>query len=337
MIFKIIIILFLVSLSGLFSGLTLGLLGLDKTELERKIKLGDKKAKRVYSIRKKGNLLLCTLLLGNVAVNSALAIFLNSILSGVLAGIFATGLIVIFGEILPQATISRYALVVGSKTVWLVKIFIFAFYPICWPMAKGLDKMLGEEMPTIWTRKELAEIIKHHEDSPQSKLDADEERIILGALSFSEKTAHDILTPRSVVFSLNVNSFLDENLLKKIKESGFTRIPVYKNKTDNIVGLLYSKDLIGFHKKKKIRDLYRKKNLLKVFPEKKLDTLLNDFIKKRVHLAFVFNKYGEFMGLVTLEDIVEEVLKTEIVDEDDHVVDLQKLAKTKASSKSLKR
>lgn len=95
----------------------------------------DKKSKRVYPIRKKGNLLLCTLLLGNVAVSSAPTIFLNSLLSRVLAGIFATGLIVIFWEILPQVTISCYALAVGSKTVWLVKIFMFILYPVSWPMA----------------------------------------------------------------------------------------------------------------------------------------------------------------------------------------------------------
>ena len=81
----ILISIILVALSGLFSGLTLGLLGLNKTELERKIKLGDKRAKKVYKVRKNGNLLLCTLLMGNVAVNSALAIFLGSIASGVLA------------------------------------------------------------------------------------------------------------------------------------------------------------------------------------------------------------------------------------------------------------
>ena len=124
------IVLILILLSGLFSGLTLGLLGLNKSELERKIKLGDKKAKRVYNIRKNGNLLLCTLLLGNVAVNSALAIFLGSITNGILAGVMATGLIVIFGEILPQATISRYALTVGYHSFWMVKFFIFLLYPV---------------------------------------------------------------------------------------------------------------------------------------------------------------------------------------------------------------
>jgi len=103
--------------------------------------------------------------------------FLGSIASGVLAGIIATALIVIFGEIIPQASISRYALEVGSKTVWLVQIFIVILYPICWPIAKILDLVLGNEMPTVWSKNELEEIIRSHEDSPDYTLDADEEKI----------------------------------------------------------------------------------------------------------------------------------------------------------------
>ncbi len=96
------IVLSLVILSGCFSGLTLGFFSLNLTGLKRKIKLGDVRAKKVYPIRKRGNLLLCTLLVGNVAVNSAAAIFLGEITSGLIAGIISTVLIVIFWEILPQ-------------------------------------------------------------------------------------------------------------------------------------------------------------------------------------------------------------------------------------------
>ncbi len=325
-----VIVVFLVALSGLFSGLTLGLLGLDKTDLERKIKLGDKRAKKVYGVRKKGNLLLCTLLLGNVAVNSALAIFLGNIASGVMGGIAATGLIVIFGEIIPQATVSRYALEVGSKTTWVVKIFIFVLYPICFPLSKVLDKVLGDEMPTVWSRKELAEIIKHHEDSKDSGLDSDEERIILGALSFSDKNIMEIMTPRTVVFSLEASTLLDVKVLLKIKKSGFARIPIYEDRVDNIIGILYSKDLIGLRKQDTIKKLCKKRKPLRVTTKKRLDVLLGQFIRKKVHIAVIFNEYNEFVGIVTLEDIIEEILKIEIVDEDDHVVDLQKMARGKS-------
>jgi metal transporter CNNM len=324
-----IIIILLVLLSGLFSGLTLGLLGLDKTELERKIKLKDKRAIKVYSVRKKGNLLLCTLLLGNVAVNAALAIFLGSLATGIVAGLVSTGLIVIFGEIIPQATISRYAMAFGSKTAWLVKFFIVILSPICWPIAKTLDYFLGEEMPTIWSKNELEEIIKFHQKSKNSSLDADEERIILGALSYSNKTAENVLTPRKVVFSLESKTILNKKVLNKIKKSGFTRIPIYRENIDNIIGVLYVKKLIGIGKGKKVKDICQKKNIFKINKNKKLDVLLNDFIKRKIHLAIVFNEYGEFEGIISLEDILEEILRMQIVDEEDTVKDMQKLAKRK--------
>jgi len=99
-------------------------MSLSASELKRKMTLGSTEAKKVYAVRRRGNLLLTTLLIGNVAVNSALAIFLGSVASGVVAGLIATGLIVIFGEIMPQAIFSRYALSLGAKVDWLVKIFI---------------------------------------------------------------------------------------------------------------------------------------------------------------------------------------------------------------------
>jgi metal transporter CNNM len=323
------IILFLISLSGLFSGLTLGLLGLNKTDLERKIKLGNKKAIKVYEVRKKGNLLLCTLLLGNVAVNSTLAIFLGSIASGVIAGLVATVLIVIFGEILPQAICARFALEIGSKTIWLVKIFIFILFPICWPLAWLLNKMLGKEITTIWSRKELKEIIKLHEDSPNSKLDRDEERIVLGALSFSDKIAKNVMTPRTVIFALEYNDILDSSVLQKIKKHGFTRIPIYKDTIDKIVGILYVKDLIDIKKNTKVKDIYRKNNLIIITEDQKLDQLFNNFIKKKDHIAFVFDNYGGLEGIVTLEDVIEEVIGQEIVDESDLVVNMREKAKTR--------
>ncbi len=153
------IVIILVLFSGLFSGLTLGFFSLNKDDLQRKSDLGDAKAKKIYEVRRKGNLLLTTLLVGNVAVNATLSIFLGSIASGFVAGLTATGLIVIFGEIVPQASFSRYALVLGAKFAWIVKVFIFILLPVCWPIAWILDKMLGEEMPNVYSKRELIKLI----------------------------------------------------------------------------------------------------------------------------------------------------------------------------------
>lgn len=322
------IVIVLVLLSGLFSGLTLGLLSLDKNELKRKISLGNKEAKKVYSVRKRGNLLLCTLLLGNVGVNSTLAIFLGDIASGVAAGFIATGLIVIFGEIIPQATFARYALQVGAKTAWLVKFFMLILLPICWPIAWILDKVLGEEMPGVYSKKELMKIIEEHEGSKQSDVDADEERIIKGALSYSNKTVEKVMTPRTVVYALEANTVLNKKMLDQICERGFTRIPIYKKSTDNIIGVLYAKDLINIKLGSKVSRIYKKNTILIVSKDLHLDKLLDQFIKAKVHIAFIKNEFNGLEGVVTLEDVLEEILKVEIVDESDQVPDMQKKART---------
>ena len=330
------IVILLVLLSGLFSGLTLGLLSLDKNELKRKISLGNKEAKKVFAVREKGNLLLCTLLLGNVAVNSTLAIFLGAIASGFIAGIVATGLIVIFGEIIPQATFARYALQVGARTAWLVKIFIVILSPICWPIAWILDKVLGDEMPTIYSKKELMKIVEEHEGSKESSVDADEKRIIKGALSYSNENVEQIMTPRTVVYALDLDTKLDKKILSQIKQKGFTRIPIYEKSIDKIIGVLYTKDLINIRVGTKVKNIYRKKRLVVVNGKMRLDVLLNKFIKSRHHIAIVKNQYQGLDGVVTLEDVIEEILRQEIVDESDRVVDLQKTARKKVNNKKKK-
>ena len=328
------IVIFLVALSGLFSGLTLGLLSLDKAELRRKIELGNKQAVKVYSVRKKGNLLLCTLLLGNVAVNSTLAIFLGNIASGFMAGIIATGLIVIFGEIIPQATFSRYALAVGAKTAWLVKIFIFIMFPICFPIAWILDKALGDELGTIYSKQELMKIVEEHEGAKESDVDADEHRIIKGALSYSDKEIKSVMTPRTVVYSLAGNKVLDGKLLKQIKNKGFARIPVYGENIDDIIGILYAKDLLDFKSGAKVSDICQKENVLELDSSEKLDNAMNTFLREKKHSAIVRDEYGGLQGVVSLEDILEEIMDMEIVDETDSVEDLQKLAKSKSKKRS---
>jgi metal transporter CNNM len=121
------------------------------------------------------------------------------------AGFLATALIVVLGEIVPQAVFARYAMKLVHRFVWIAKLFIFLLYPITLPMARTLDKFLGQQMPTVYTKKELIKIIEEHEDSKQSDIDEDEERIIKGALSFSDKKVGDIMTPRTEVFDLQAD------------------------------------------------------------------------------------------------------------------------------------
>lgn len=332
------IVIALVSFSALFSGLTLGFFSLNRDDLERKVKLGDPQAKEVFSVRRDGNLLLCTLLIGNVAVNSALSIFLGTIASGFVAGLIATSLIVVFGEIVPQSAFSRYAMVLGAKLAWVVRIFIFILYPICKPLAFALDKILGAEIPTIYTKHELIELIEEHEDSDKSDVDRDEKKIIRGALSYADKTVQDILTPRIEVFQLSHEQELDRKTINEICKLGHSRIPVFKegeNHHEEIVAILYSKDLIGKELDgKKVGDIARD-DVIFVDSSKPLDQLLEAFKKSRHHLFVVMNEFGDISGIVTIEDVLEEIIGEEIVDEFDRYEDSQKEAKRKMRRKKI--
>ena len=325
---NIFIVIILVLLSGCFSGLTLGFFSLNLTSLERKMKLGDPRAKKVYPVRKNGNLLLCTLLLGNVAVNSALSIFLGDLATGLIAGVVSTGLIVVFGEIIPQAVFSRFALSLGSKTVWLVKVFIFIMYPIAYPLSWALDKALGEELGTIWSKKEIEEIIRYHEDNEDSEIDEDEERILLGALAFSDMTAEMIATPKPVVYMIPSNAVVSSELIQTIKDRGFSRIPVYNvNNTEDILGIIIIRDLLGvdISAEEPISNFIRQE-LLSIKKEMRLDDLLNHFLTNKKHIACLYNEFATLVGVITLEDIIEEILKAEIIDEGDRAKDMRILA-----------
>ena len=327
------VIILLLGFSALFSGLTLGLMGLSAHELKRKAELGDKEAQKVFKIRQKGNLLLTTLLIGNVAVNAVLSIFLGSITSGVFAAVIATLLIVIFGEIIPQAVFSRFALKLGAKAAPLVRLLIWIFYPLSFPVAWILDKTLGEELPTIYSKQELVKLIEEHEDSGDGVIDEDEERIIKGALTFSDKKVADIMTPRTVVEQFDKEQKIDKEFIEKIKNSSFSRYPVYDADKDNVVGILLASSLIGLdgNEGKKISDLPLQKAIF-INEEATLDDALSLFLKTHKHLFIVKDEFASVVGVLTLEDILEEILETEIVDERDKYEDMRAFAKKKGSS-----
>jgi len=309
----------LVLLSGLFSGLTLGLLSLDVHSLRRRAKYGDADALAVYPIRSKGNLLLATLLLGNVAVNTTLSIFLTNIASGVVAGLIATGLILILGEIVPQAVISRYALWFGARTLWFTRVVLFLFYPVTKPIAFLLDRALGSELPSFYSHSELMDIISEHEDSEHSQIDADEERILHGALLFSHRRVHEVMTPTKDVIAYKSTEKLTDIILEEINDHGYSRLPVYGEHPEDIIGILYVKDLIVESRPVAIKDTATAfvANYLTVKETTKLDVVLTRMLKTRQHIAIVQNTSKRYVGIISLEDIIEEIIQQEIEDEDD--------------------
>lgn len=321
------IVIVLIGFSAFFSGATLGLMGLNPQELKRKMSLGDKNAAKVYSVRKRGNLLLATLLIGNVAINSTLAIFLGSIASGLMAGLAATGLIVIFGEIAPQAVFSRFALSLGARVTWLVKIIIFILLPIAWPIAWVLNKALGDELATVYSKRELMKIIEEQEDSKESDVGEEEERIVKGALTFSSKKVGDIMTLRTAVEAFETTEIIDNHLLEDIQDSGYSRFPVYEGEIDNVVGILYLKDLLGDKNMNKRVGEVAKRTVDFFDEEAKLVTVFNNFLKTHRHLSVVRDEFGGVAGVISLEDILEEIIKAEIMDEGDRYKDIRQFAK----------
>ncbi|GIW68162.1 MAG: hypothetical protein KatS3mg099_110 [Candidatus Parcubacteria bacterium] len=307
----------LLSLSALFSGLTLGLLGVSLHEVRRKARLGDPNARRVWSVRKEGSRLLTSLLLGNVLVNAALSVLLGSLMAGVAAATVATGLIVVFGEILPQAAFHRLGLPLSARFVPLVRLLLFLTAPVAKPIAWALDRMLGHELPSVYSRNELIELIAEHEDSAHSDIDADEERIIKGALTFSHKRAGEIMTPWPQVVSLRAEDALSPETLSRICRSGFSRFPLM-GEGGAVAGIVHLHDIVcalAQGKDDRPFSIIASLPVRFVGTTTPLDTILAELLRSREHMRIVCNREGDIVGIITLEDILEEILDHEILDE----------------------
>ncbi|XP_055979259.1 metal transporter CNNM4 isoform X1 [Sorex fumeus] len=332
----VLLILVLLVLSGIFSGLNLGLMALDPMELRIVQNCGTQKerryARKIEPIRRKGNYLLCSLLLGNVLVNTSLTILLDNLIgSGLMAVASSTIGIVIFGEILPQSLCSRHGLAVGANTIILTKFFMLLTFPLSFPISKLLDFVLGQEIRTVYNREKLMEMLKVTE--PYNDLVKEELNMIQGALELRTKTVEDIMTQLHDCFMIRNDAILDFNTMSEIMESGYTRIPVYEDEQSNIVDILYVKDLAFVDPDdctplKTITRFYNHPVHF-VFHDTKLDAMLEEFKKGKSHLAIVqkVNNEGEgdpfyeVLGLVTLEDVIEEIIKSEILDESDMYTD----------------
>lgn len=313
----ILLIVFLVLLSGVFSGLNLGLMSWKPQSLKRKAQLGDRDASLVYPLRKNGNLLLTTLLLGNVLVNTILSVFLGSVTTGILATLAATGLIVVFGEILPQSMMAKHSLWFGARSRYVTRLFMFLLYPVCKPLGMLLDKLLGRELPTVYTKKELGMLVKEQATITDSDLDTTDYTIVSKGLEFSDKRVVDVMTPLTTTYGLHQNELITKKLLHTIQEEGYSRIPVFDEQDKGFVGVLYAKDLIEVHyqDKERVRDVMRQP--VEVVHEKdKLDKVLKLFKTKKVHLFAVLDNNNDASGIITLEDVLEEIIG-EIEDEHD--------------------
>jgi metal transporter CNNM len=308
----------LVGMSAICSGLNLSLMSLDVSDLERRARYGNKKAKRVLPLRKNAHLSLASILLTNVAVISTTSLVLEHHYNGLIAGVASTLLIVVFGEILPQALFMKHALNITSRLATVLKWMTIITYPIAKPLQLLLDTLFGQELSKLHSRRELGMIISEHLDNDKSELDDDEAEIMRGALGLSDKKVRDITTDIVNVYWLTPDTVIDAAQIDEIKEENWSRIPIFDKNLTTAYGTLLMKDLVDI-------DFDERSYLVSELPLRRtqvvgsmtaLDTMFRKFIGARTHLMPV-EKNDEIIGIVTIEDLIEEIIGHEIEDESD--------------------
>jgi metal transporter CNNM len=209
---------------------------------------------------------------------------------------------------------------------WLLNIIFILFWPIAKPLTALLDRVLGEELPTIFTREELTHLVDEHakEHSQSSGIDIDESRIVSGALEYSRVPAKDVMTPLADVDSVEYDDSIDMPLLSRLKRLGHSRFPVYDKDQQSYVGILYMKDILGEDLPVQLSHVYRDK-IFDVPHDSPLDTVLSRFIQTKSHLFLVRDDTDHngadsddpVIGVITIEDVIEKILNREIADEFD--------------------
>ena len=303
-------------LAALCSGLNIALMSLSIDDLRRKRKLGNEQARRVYSFRANTHLTLAAILLTNVAAVSSTSILLESITYGVVAAILTTLIMVIFGEILPQAYFAPRALHFMARLAPLLRLMIFVTYLVAKPIQLLLDKLFGHQSSRLHTRRELGVLIAEHLGHDESELDEDEVEIIRGALQLSEKRVTDIMLPIENAYWLTPSTRLDQDKIDEIKAVGRSRIPVFNQNLTRCNGILLMKDLVDIdfdEKPYRVSDLALHPAQL-VGSRTALDTLLRKFITTSTHLIPVVRD-DKIIGIATIEDLIEEIVGQEIEDE----------------------
>ncbi|XAR73017.1 hypothetical protein NMG60_11019860 [Bertholletia excelsa] len=298
----ILIIVLLVLFAGLMSGLTLGLMSLSLVDLEVLAKSGTpedrKHAEKIIPVVQNQHLLLCTLLICNAAAMEALPIFLDGLVTAWGAILISVTLILMFGEIIPQAVCSRYGLAIGAAVTPVVRLLVWICFPIAFPISKLLVVLLGQGHVALFRRAELKTLVNLHgnEAGKGGELTHDETTIISGALELSEKTARHAMTPISETFSIDINAKLDRDLMNLILEKGHSRVPVYYEQTTNIIGVILVKNLLTIHPEDELPVksviIRRIPRVLETMP---LYDILNEFQKGHSHMAVVrqLKKKGE--------------------------------------------
>ena len=287
----------------------------------------------VMNLLEKPKKLLATILVANNFINIAIVLLFDSLADDLFSGIntefygidlrfffevgLVTFLILLFGEILPKVYASRNKVQFSNFMAYPINILDTLFSPLSTPM-RAVTLYFHEKFGKQRSFISIDHLSQALELTSEEDTTREEQKILQGIVSFGNTDTKQVMRPRMDIFALNEESPYDE-IIPVIIENGYSRIPVYKENVDNVIGILYIKDLLPYLNQRKfdwttlIREPY-------FVPEnKKLDDLLNDFKNKKNHLAIVVDEYGGTSGLISLEDIIEEIvgdISDEFDDED---------------------
>lgn len=332
MIIIIVIITFLLLLSGVVSASEIAFFSLTQNQLDNLKRSDNQKNSIILLLLEKPKRLLATILIANIIINVAVVIFSSLLIfnfwgisgysiSGILIEIVVLSmLILLFGEIIPKIYATNHNISLAS---FMSRPLLFAqqlLYPLSSLLVNSttiIDKRIAHKVHNL-TMDELSEALDLTESQGDSP---DEERKILkGIIKFGDIAVREIMKPRIDVTAVNDNaSFAD--LLSIINESGYSRIPIFNDNLDNVTGILYIKDLIPhIHQPADYNWQPLQRPAFFVPENKRINDLLQEFQSKKIHLAIVVDEYGGTSGIVTLEDILEEIVG-EINDEFDNEVD----------------
>lgn len=325
---------FLVLAGGVFAGLTIGLMGLDELHLRVLATSSDEKTERtdaqiVLNLLQKGrHWVLVVLLLSNVIINESLPIFLDSAIGGgLLAIVISATAIVIFGEVIPQAVCARHGLAIGALCAPYVLLLMYLFAPVAYPIAKILDCALGVHDAHTYKKVELKSFLQLHRTG-QEPLRDDEIDILNGVLELSSKNVEAIMTPICDVVMLSSDTILDHSTIDAILTSGYSRFPVHKPGNPlAFEGLLLIKKLLMYDPARELPVSHFPLSILpEALPSINCFQALDYFQTGRAHLLLISRTPGSpggGIGVITLEDVIEEIISEEIVDETDQYEDNQ--------------
>ncbi len=320
---EIIFLIILLILSGFFSASETAFYSVDRFKLEKLVKKKVNGSKNLSQLKSNQNKLLITILVLNNVVNIAAASIATTLALKIFPDNYAVAVstfiitifVLIFGEITPKSFATKHSVKLALSISGLMVFLVWLLSPITWLLEKLTKFLVGNFNTESLTEEEIKLVVAlgHKEGA----IDKEEKEIIQRVFRLDDISVGDIMTPRVEMVAVEKNQTL-KNLKKFLKDTPYSKIPVYSNEKDNIVGIFNIRDSLKFMGRK----LDVKVSSLMTVPlfvpqSKKLRDLLNEFQRKKVHIAIVVGEYGGVLGVVTLEDILEELVGEIIEDKDD--------------------